>query len=98
MLRFIASIAVLALCLDTKLNAQNVELPKVDLLRIAKKIKVFPIVDKEVDVRGSLIKRIEFGERTAIITYLNNTKGSIQPSYNFRLIDAYGSTCLPGVN
>ena len=63
---------------------------KVDLITAARGSKVFRIEAGEVTVGGNLIKRVELGKSTAIITYFNKTAKSLQPKYRFRLIDAYG--------
>jgi hypothetical protein len=65
-------------------------LSKVDMTKVLKGAKVYPIQDGEVAVNGSRIKRIELGKNTAVITYSNKTNVDHQPDYLFRLYDAYG--------
>lgn len=76
--------------LTTCAHAQSIELPKVDLLKNSKGKKVYLISEKEIDVKGYLVKRVEIGEKTAIITYFNKSKIPLSPNFNFRLINAYG--------
>jgi len=81
---------ILSASLLTSSYAQSIDLPKVDLLKNAKGKKVYLISDTEIDVKGNLIKRVEIGENTAIITYLNKSQKAASPNFNFRLINAYG--------
>lgn len=70
--------------------AQAVPLPKVDLTQAAKGKSVYLIKDGEFAVGGDLIKRVEVGKNTAVITYFNKTTDSGKPDYRFRLFNAYG--------
>ena len=70
--------------------AQTIQFPKVDLPSVARGSKVFPIEAGEVTINGTLLKRVEIGRSTAIITYFNKSSKDAQPKYRFRLIDAYG--------
>lgn len=81
---------VLIALLATGAHAQSIQLPKVDLVKNSKGKKVYLISEKEIDVKGNLVKRVEIGEKTAIVTYLNKGKKSASPNFNFRLINAYG--------
>ena len=63
---------------------------KVDVLAKAKAGTAFRIAGGEVTVDGTLIKRVELGRDTAVITYLNKTKEALKPNYSFRLFNAYG--------
>jgi len=69
----------------------NIQPAKVELIATARGSKVYRIDSSgEVTVGGNLIKRIELGKSTAVITYFNKTSQTLQPKYRFRLIDAYG--------
>jgi len=48
---------------------------------------VFSIEAGEVTVGGTLIKRVELGKTSAVITYFNKAKRALSPSYHFRLIN-----------
>ncbi len=82
--------AIFLSILTSRSIAQSVQPVKIDLLTTAKGSKVFLIEGGEVTVGGSLIKRVEFGKTSAVITYFNKTAKALQPKYRFRLIDAYG--------
>ena len=51
---------------------------------------MFRIEDGEAKVGGDVIKRVEVGKRTAVVTYFNKTAQAVERSHRFRLIDAYG--------
>jgi hypothetical protein len=72
------------------LRGQDVKLSKVDLIHATPNDPVFILQDGEAAVGGSLIKRVEIGKSTAVVTYLNKTASSKQPKYTFRLFNAYG--------
>ena len=71
-------------------RAQAVLLAKVDLTQVARGTLVYRIQDGEVTVGGNVIKRVEIGKTTAVITYFNKTNSNQQPKFHFRLINAYG--------
>jgi hypothetical protein len=73
--------------------AQQVALPPVDL---RKKIpaeaatKVYQVVDNEVVVKSNLLKRIEFGDGTALVSLQNQGKEKAKPDFTIRLFSAAG--------
>ena len=67
-----------------------IELPKINLIEKLGPARVFLIGDGEVNVAGTLIKRVELGKLSAVITYFNKGAKSRQPKFTFRLINAYG--------
>lgn len=71
-------------------RAQKPQLTKVDFTQAARKIPVYRIQDGEIAVGGDVIKRVEIGKTTAVITYFNKYNHPAKPSYTFRLINAYG--------
>ncbi len=63
---------------------------KVDLIVAAPGHKVFRIEAGEATVGGDVIKRVEIGKTTAVITYFNKSAKQARVNHRFRLIDAYG--------
>jgi hypothetical protein len=73
-------------------RAEPAKIPpaKIDLIAAAPGRNVFRIEAGEAAVGGSVIKRVELGKTTAVITYFNKTAQPVFPRHRFRLIDAYG--------
>jgi hypothetical protein len=73
--------------------AQQVALPPVDL---TKKIpaeaatKVYQVLNGEAAVKSTLVKRIEFGEGTALVSLQNLGKEKARPDFTVRLFNAAG--------
>ena len=81
------------LLLESGLIAQDVTLPKVDVtakLKDSKEVRVYPIVNGEIDVKSQTIKRIELGGKSGVVTYLNKNKKAMRPKITVRLVNAYG--------
>ena len=76
--------------LHTPEPAAKITPAKVDVLAKAKKGRAFFIRHEEVTIGGKLIKSVEIGDKTAVISYSNKTGKDQQPKYRFRLINAYG--------
>ena len=86
-----AFLAVCALVLaSSSAFSQGVKLSKVDLAKVVKEGNVFPIEGGEITVGGNLLKRIEIGKSTAVITYFNKGDSLASPRYLFRIFNAYG--------
>ena len=84
------AIGLLLLLATSPANAQQVKLKKVDMVAAFPKLQVYAIEAGESSVSGSLIKRVELGKNSAIITYFNKSKTFVKPDYHFRVINNYG--------
>src|SRR5438132_975697 len=82
--------AILTPLLSARSEPAKIEPAKVDLIAAAPGHKVFRIEDGEAKVGGDVIKRVEVGKRTAVVTYFNKTAQAVERSHRFRLIGAYG--------
>ena len=71
-------------------TSSDARLQKIQKPRISWNEHAYRIQNSEVTVAGDMIKRVELGRGTAIITYFNKTDAATKPSYEFRLISAYG--------
>jgi hypothetical protein len=56
----------------------------------AKGLAVFKISDDEVVVNGSLLKRIEMGEKTMVLNYKSKLGKSVFPKFSIRIYNGYG--------
>jgi len=75
--------------------AKSQTLEPVNLAEVIRDGQVFTIEAGEATIGGELIKRVEIGKNSAIITYFNKTDKTLQPKYSFRVYDAYGiELCL----
>ena len=73
-----------------KAEAENFRIKKVNLAEKLQGNSVFKIEANEINVNEDLIKRVEFGKNTAIITYFNKTGESLRPKYAFHVFNDYG--------
>ena len=71
-------------------KSAKVKPSKVDVLLKAKAGAAFRIRNGEVTINGKLIKRVEIGDKTAIIYYFNKGVDDRRPKFRFRMINAYG--------
>lgn len=65
------------------------ELRKVDLITANPKA-VYVIAQGEITPKTALVKRVEIGKGSAIITYSNTTPKVAKPKFHLRLFNAYG--------
>jgi hypothetical protein len=82
-------VALLAGLLVTSAHADPLELRKVDLISVNPK-EIYAIAQDEITPKTALVKRIEIGKGSVIVTYSNSTAKSAQPKFSMRLFNAYG--------
>ncbi len=83
----------LLLCLGVVAIADDAFRP-VDLtarVEPLKGISVFKITDAEVTVNGSVLKRIELGKGTAVLSYKSKLEKSASPKFEIGIYNAYGA-------
>ena len=71
-------------------HAQNLTLPKIDLVERAKGKTVFKFEENEALIAGPFLKRVSIGKDTAVVTYLNKSDSNQKPNFRFSVFNAYG--------
>lgn len=51
---------------------------------------VFQVADSEINANGSLVKRVELGKSSAVLTYANRGRVGVKPDFTIHLFNAYG--------
>jgi hypothetical protein len=72
-------------------NAQKIIPEKVDLITILRDEKIFLIGNGNIEIGDGLIKNVELGKSSAVISYTNRRDQPVIPKYNFFILNAYGS-------
>ena len=69
---------------------RKVRLPKVDVVAQTKPGRSFVIKNGTVSVGGKVIRSVQIEDRKVTIVYFNTMGTSVQPKFEFRVLNAYG--------